>query len=95
MRESIGEKLSPILEEIEGALLEYDEQGLGQPLYPKAGFRAACEIFMSVVVDKMWDLQADIGMSMEDRVIMADEAGDDIRKLIKKYTGIDTHKLYK
>ena len=32
MRESIGEKLSPILEEIEATLLEYEEQELGQPL---------------------------------------------------------------
>ena len=95
MRESIGEKLSPILEEIEATLLEYEEQELGQPLYTEAGFRAAVKIFFSVIMDGMWDLQVDIGMSMEDRLVMAEEAGLDIKKLIMKYTGIDTHKLYK
>ncbi len=95
MRESIGEKLSPKLEEIEATLLEYEEQELGQPLYTEAGFRAAVKIFLSVIMDEMWDLQVDIGMSMEDRLVMAEEAGNDIRKLIMKYTGIDTHTLYK
>ena len=95
MRESIGEKLSPILEEIEATLLEYEEQELGQPLYTEAGFRAAVKIFLSVIMDEMWDLQVDIGMSMEDRLVMAEEAGLDIKKLIIKYTGIDTHTLYK
>ena len=95
MRESIGEKLSPILEEIEATLLEYEEQELGQPLYTEAGFRAASKIFFSVIMDEMWDLQVDIGMPMEDRLVMAEEAGLDIKKLIMKYTGIDTHTLYK
>ena len=95
MKKSIGEKLSPILEEIEATLLEYEEQELGQPLYTEAGFRAASKIFFSVIMDEMWDLQVDIGMPMEDRLVMAEEAGLDIKKLIMKYTGIDTHKLYK
>ena len=95
MIESIGEKLSPILEEIEATLLEYEEQELGQPLYTEGGFRAAVKIFFSVIMDEMWDLQVDIGMSMEDRLVMAEEAGLDIKKLIMKYTGIDTHTLYK
>ena len=95
MKKSIGEKISPILEEVEATLLEYEEQELGQPLYTEAGFRAAVKIFISVIMDEMWDLQVDIGMSMEDRLVMAEEAGLDIKKLIMKYTGIDTHTLYK
>ena len=91
----IGEKLSPILEEIEGTLFEFEAEELGQPLYTEAGFRAAVKIFLSVIMDEMWDLQVDIGMSMEDRLVMAEEAGLDIKKLIMKYTGIDTHTLYK
>lgn len=91
----IGEKLSPILEEIEGTLFEFEAEDLGQPLYTEGGFRAAVKIFISVIMDEMWDLQVDIGMSMEDRLVMAEEAGLDIKKLIMKYTGIDTHTLYK
>ena len=95
MRESIGEKLSPILEEIEGTLFEFEAEELGQPLYTGEGFRAAVKIFISVIMDEIWDLQVDIGMPMEDRLVMAKEAGNNIKKLIMKYTGIDTHTLYK
>lgn len=95
MRESIGEKLSPILEEIEATLLEYEEQELGQPLYTEAGFRAAVKIFMSVVMDSLWNMQELADMPLDERLVMAEEAGLDIKKLIMKYTGIDTHKLYK
>ena len=95
MRKSIGEKLSPILEEIEATLLEYEEQELGQPLYTEAGFRAAVKIFMSVVMDSLWNMQELADMTLDERLDMAEEAGLDIKKLIMKYTGIDTHKLYK
>ena len=95
MRESIGEKLSPILEEIEATLLEYEEQELGQPLYTEGGFRAAVKIFMSVVMDSLWNMQELTDMTLDERLVMAEEAGLDIKKLIMKYTGIDTHKLYK
>ena len=95
MRESIGEKLSPILEEIEATLLEYEEQELGQPLYTEAGFRAAVKIFMSVVMDSLWNMQELADMTLDERLDMAEEAGLDIKKLIMKYTGIDTHTLYK
>lgn len=95
MRESIGEKLSPILEEVEATLLEHEEQELGQPLYTEAGFRASVKIFMSVVMDSLWNMQELADMTLDERLDMAEEAGLDIKKLIMKYTGIDTHKLYK
>ena len=34
-------------------------------------------------------------MTLDERLDMAEEAGLDIKKLIMKYTGIDTHTLYK
>ena len=95
MRESIGEKLSPILEEIEGTLFEFEAEELGQPLYTEGGFRAAVKIFMSAFMDKVWDKQQLESMPMEDRLEMMEEAGKNIRRLIQIYTGIDTHKLYK
>ncbi len=91
----IGRKLSPILEEIEGALFEFEAEELGQPLYTEGGFRAAVKIFMSVVMDSLWNMQELTDMTLDERLDMAEEAGLDIKKLIMKYTGIDTHKLYK
>ena len=45
-------------------------------------------------MDKMWELQEEEGMSMETRQNMAQKAGEEINKLIKKFTNIDTKELY-
>lgn len=90
----IGEKLSPILEEIEYALWEFEANGGSKPNYTIEGFRGGIKIFISVIMDKIWELQQDESISMEDRMNMAQKAGEDIRKLVKTYTDIDTHSLY-
>jgi hypothetical protein len=43
----------------------------------------------------MWELQENESLSIEDRCNMANKVGEDIRKLVKTYTDIDTHDLYK
>lgn len=91
----IGAKFSPILEEIENALWEFEIYGKTTLQYTDEGFRAATKIFMSALMDKMWNLQEAEGMNMADRGNMATKAGEDLRNLIKTYTNIDTHKLYK
>ena len=90
----IGEKISPILSEIESALFEFEVQELGNPKYTEDGFRAAVKIFMSAVMDKMWELQKAENMDMDTRYEMATKCGSDIRRIVKIYTGIDTHKIY-
>lgn len=91
----IGKQISPILSEIEGALWDFEMHGGSKPEYDKDGFRAAMKIFMSVIMDKMWELQENESLSIEDRCNMANKVGEDIRKLVKTYTDIDTHDLYK
>lgn len=44
-------------------------------------------------MDKIFELQEDGNISIEDRINMIQKVGEDIRKLIKTYTDIDTHKL--
>lgn len=90
----IGEKISPILEDIEDALWTFEADGGGKPGYTKEGFRAATKIFMSAFMDKIWELQQDERIPMETRMNMAEKAGNDFRQLIKTYTDIDCHKLY-
>ena len=91
----IGEKLSPILEEIEMTLLEYNANEIvPQPNFTDEGFRAGIYIFMSVLMDKIYSLQEDENIAMEDRLNMVESAGKELRNLIKKYTDIDTHKIY-
>lgn len=94
MNKSIGEKLAPILVEIEDTIWEFDAAEIGRPNYPIEAFRASIKIFMSVLMDKMWELQCNETLSFEDRCNMAQKAGEDLRKLVKIYTDIDTIELY-
>ena len=91
----IGEKLQPILEEIENTIWEFEANVGIKPNYPDDSLKSATKIFMSVVMDKIFNLQNNEKMDMEDRLKMAEACGKDIRKLIKTYTDIDTHEFYK
>ena len=91
----IGQKLSPILKEMEDTLWEHEAIKGTKTEYTIDGFRGATKIFMSVLMDKMWELQEDENMSMEDRVNMVEKCGNDVRNIVKIYTNIDTHDLYK
>jgi len=91
---SIGGELSPILCEIEETLWEFEANNGMKPDFTIEGFRAATKIFMSVLMDKIWELQSDEKIDMQTRLDMAEKAGEDVRKLIKTYTDIDTHSLY-
>jgi hypothetical protein len=90
----IGKKLSPVLEEIELTLLEYEANIGIQPEFTDEGFRAGIKIFSSVVLDRIWNLQESEELSMDDRIKMAESFGNKIREIVKTYTNIDTRQLY-
>lgn len=91
----IGRKLSPILEGIEATLWEFEiERGL-LPEFTESGFRSATKIFMTILMEKMWELQCLEHIAMPERAAMAQKAGEDLRKLVKTYTNIDTFDFYK
>ena len=91
----IGSKISPILEEVEETLWEFEAYVGEKPNYTDGGFRAGIKIFMSVLMDKIWELQQLEKMSTEDRINMVEKLGKDVRDLVKTHTNIDTHTLYK
>ena len=91
----IGQKLSPILCEIESALWEFENQSLGNPEFTKEGFRAILKIFMCGIMDKMWEMQLSEEIDMDIRGEMARKCGEEVRKIVKIYTGIETINLYK
>lgn len=91
----IGEKLSPILMELEDTIVEFELDFGYKPEYTIQGFRAATKIFMSVILDKMWELQDWDKLAQYDREKMATKCGEDLRKFVKTYTDIDTFDLYK
>ena len=91
----LGEQLNPLLEEIEDIILDFEYESGEKPDYSLSAFRAATKIFMSALMDKMWDLQVQENISQEDRENMATKAGEELRRLVKTYTNIDTFDLYK
>jgi hypothetical protein len=91
----IGQKLQPILNELEGTIIEFNAFDGSKPNYPPESLRSATMIFMSVLMDKIWEVQEFDKMDFEDREVMAIRAGEDIRKLIHTYTGLDSHDFYK
>lgn len=92
---SIGKRISPALSEIEYTLWEFEAADQGPPQFTDDGFRAALKIMMAALMDKMWTLQKSEGIPIEDRARMAQKAGEDMRQLVKTYTDIDAHDLYK
>jgi hypothetical protein len=91
----IGEKLSSVLSEIESALIEFEINVARPPQYTNEGFRAAVKIFLSAMLDKMWKLQEDEGIDIDTRADMAEKLGNELRNIVRIYTNIDTHSLYK
>jgi hypothetical protein len=91
----IGKKLSPILSEIESTLMEFEINVAKPPEYTDEGFRASVRIFLSAMLDKMWKLQEDEGIDINTRADMAEKLGNEIRNIVRVYTNIDTHSLYK
>ena len=84
------------LEAIANDLLTQNADAKGnenKPNYSKRDFMNATIIFQTALMDKMYDNQEYDGMSIEDRMKMAESCGLSLRKLIHTYTGLDTHKI--
>ena len=89
---TLGEKLSPILEEIQDTLLENYER---KPEFTMNGFKACIYIFQAALIDKMYNLQTNENIPTDIKLDMALKLGTELRDLIKTYCDIDTHELYK
>ena len=95
VKKTLGEQIDLSLREIESAIWEHEITPGTKPDYSNDAFRAASKIFMSVMMDKLYDLQEKEGIEMEDRERMAFSLGLALKDLVKTYTDIDTIKLYK
>lgn len=91
----IGEKLSPVLVEIENTLWEFEcDYPEIRPEYTTDGFRATCKIFMSAMTDKMFENMQVKRYTQEEAEIEAQQLGEELRQLILHHTGIDTFDLF-
>ena len=82
------------LEAIANDLLTQNAEAKGnenKPNYSNRDFMNAVIIFQTALMDKMYDNQN--GMSLDERMEMAERCGLDLRKLMQTYTGLDIHKF--
>ena len=66
---------------------------VGKPNFTNRHFMNTIIIFQNALMDKMYDNQNYDGMDIEDRLKMVETCGNELRKLIHTYTGLDTHKI--
>lgn len=79
-----------ILKEIASGMLETAEI---KPNFSNDALLDATLIFQTVLFDKVHDLQVDEGLKLKYGLEMAESLGNELRKLIHTYTGLDTHEL--
>lgn len=86
------------LELIANDILDQNTNAKGnenKPNYSNRDFMNATIIFQTALMDKMYDNQDYDNMGLEDRMNMAESCGNELRKLIHTYTGLDTHDVEK
>ncbi len=69
------------------------EDGAEKPNYSNRDFLNTILIFQTALMDKLFDNQEYDNMDIEDRKNMVMQCGNDLRKLIHTFTGLDTHKI--
>lgn len=92
---TIGEYIEPMMASMEDALWSFEMYMPNTPYgFSQESFRAAVKIFMAAMMDRIWALQEEEGMALEDRMAMVEKCGKDVSALVKTFTNIDTKKLY-
>ena len=91
----IGEKLSPILEEIDNAMLDFKVACPNtNPKFTTEGFRSAISIFMFAMTDKLYENLEIKNATQNEAEFEAMQLGQELRKMVLRYTGIDTYDLF-
>lgn len=91
---AFGEKLAPILKDIETAIWEHNANFEGErPLYPDEAMRSAACIFIDVLIDRMFAKQEKDGKPLKAREQEVTSVGRMLYETIKTCTGLDLHEL--
>lgn len=88
-------EFTDLILQLEAKVLDHDNLKGTPPEYSMEEFRAITRIFMSAMMDKMYLADSNAGVVLETMQKNAHNCGTELRELIIKYTGIDTHDFYK
>ena len=86
-------KLEPILAKLEMSIAEFNVIG-EKPNWSNEAFMAQITLFMSGLVDKMYDKEIKDNTDFEQRCKKVTKMGEELREFILQYTDLDTHKIY-
>lgn len=96
MNQSFGQKLHPILQELNDALWEREANMPNTPHdFSENDLLFASKIFTAVLWDFLHKKQEAEGTCMDDNLEEVRQAGVTIRALVFQFTGKDPHKLIK
>ena len=79
--------------EIETIAMDLLSQSGEKPNYSNNDLLNTILIFQTALMDKLFDNQNYLNMSLDDRCTMAENCGAELREFILKYTGLDTFKI--
>ena len=91
---TFAEKLEPLMLEIEKAVFNYETKIQLPPNVSDNLFRSSLKLFMFCMTDRLFKLQQKENISIEDGMKMVLACGEELKLLVKKFTDIDTTKLY-
>lgn len=92
-KQPIGEKLSPILSELRELCWEHQYRYPGvKPGFSDEDLLAAVKIFSFIFTEKLHNYCMDKNLAKKDTLFLSGEAGQQIKNLVKNFTGIDTTK---
>lgn len=88
-------EFTDLILQLEAKIMDHDNIKGTPPNYSIEEFRAITKIFMSAMMDKMYLADSNSGVSFETMKEKAHNCGTELRELIIKYTGMDTHDFYR
>lgn len=95
MSRKYGRDISPVLKEIHDALWEIDSRDIREPYdFAPEALPSAAKIFMAVCMDELWLKQEANETPFEDRLMQAENMGNNLREFMEKHLDVDSTKFY-
>lgn len=88
-----GQGASQVIIELGDMLWQIDAEYKEPYYFTDEALGSALKIFTTVLFDKAWSYQEKEGLPFEDRILFAEQVGSELRKMVKKHTGLDTWEL--
>lgn len=88
-----GPAASELISEVGDMLWSIDAEYKEPYNFTDEALGSALKIFTTVLFDKAWTYQEKEGVPFEDRILFAEQVGSELRKLVKKHTGLETYNL--